>query len=79
MPSVDDECIDVITQEADAKFDHIPPSSYEISAQIEHKKTENVDKFSHEKQSACYSVTSEKMILLTNEGTCRFPLKLKLL
>ena len=79
MPSDNDECIDVITQEADAKFDDIPPSSHEISAQIEHKKKENVDKFSHEKQSACYGVTSEKTILLTNEGICRFPFKLKLM
>ena len=76
MPSDNDECIDVITQEADAKFDDIPPSSHEISAQNEHKKKENV---SHEKQSACYSVGSEKMILLTNEGICRFPFKLKLM
>ena len=76
MPLDADECIGAITQEA--KFDDIPPRSHEISAEIEHKKKEDVDKFSHEKHSAFTSVTSGKMILPSNEGTCRFPFKLKL-
>ena len=77
MPLDDDECLGAVAQEAVAKINDTPPRSHEISAEIEHKKKEDVNKFSHEKQSICYNVTSEKMILPSNEGTCRSPFKLK--
>ena len=65
MPSEDDEEARAISQEPIDDSRNMPD---EISAEIEQKKKEYIEKPSDEKQSTSYVANSGKMILLGDEG-----------